>query len=115
MKRLVCLFLVVCIITGCASTTVIKSVPDGATLYLNGERVGSTPYTYSDTKIVGSSNFVTLKKNGYQDFETVFSRTEEANIGAIIGGIFVLVPFLWVMGYKPIHTYEMIPLKVETK
>ena len=114
MKRLICLSLAVCI-TGCASTTVISSVPDGAAVYLNGEKVGSTPYVYSDTKIVGSSNSVTLKKEGYQDFATVFSRNEDVNVGAIIGGVFVLVPFLWVMGYKPTHTYEMTQLNVDAK
>lgn len=114
MKRLFCLWLAISV-TGCTSTTLINSVPEGATVYLNGERVGTTPYTHSDTKIVGSSNTVTLKKNGYQDFTVVFSRSEEASVGAIIGGVFVLVPFLWTMGYKPTHTYEMTPLEVEKK
>lgn len=114
MKRLLCLLLVACL-TGCSSTTVINSVPEGATIYLNGERVGTTPYTLSDTKIVGSSNAIMLKKEGYQDFIATFSRTEEADVGAIVGGVLVLVPFLWTMGYKPTHTYEMTPLKIETK
>jgi hypothetical protein len=30
-------------------------------------------------------------------------------VGAIIGGIFVFVPFLWVMKYNPTHTYELTP------
>ena len=34
-------------------------------------------------------------------------------MGAIIGGLFVWLPFLWTMKYKPTHTYEMIPLAVE--
>ncbi len=114
MKRLLCLLLAASL-AGCTSTTVIKSVPEGATVYLNGERVGMTPYTLSDTKIVGSSNSIVLKKEGYQDFAAVFSRNEEADVGAIVGGVFVLVPFLWTMGYKPTHTYELTPLKIETK
>jgi len=76
MKRLFCLSLAISI-AGCSSTTVINSVPEGATVYLNGERVGTTPYTHSDTKIVGSSNSITLKKGGYQDFVVIFSRSEE--------------------------------------
>lgn len=28
-------------------------------------------------------------------------------MGAVIGGIFFLPVFLWVMKYKPAHTYEM--------
>lgn len=98
-------------LAACASTTVINSDPSGATLYLNGEKVGVTPYTHTDSKIVGSTNTVMLKKEGYQDLATAFSRNEEVSVGAVIGGVLVLVPFLWVMEYKPTHTYEMVPMR----
>jgi len=110
MQKLVCIALALTI-TGCASTTVINSEPNGATVYLNGEKVGTTPYTHTDTKIVGSTNTVQLKKDGYQDLTATFSRNEDVNVGAIIGGVFVLVPFLWIMDYKPSRSYEMTPLK----
>jgi hypothetical protein len=109
-KRLLCITLAICV-SACASTTIINSEPNGATVYLNGEKVGITPYTHTDTKIVGSTNTVLLKKDGYQDFSTAFTRNEDVNVGAIIGGIFVLIPFLWIMDYKPSHSYEMAPLK----
>ncbi|HLU94274.1 MAG TPA: PEGA domain-containing protein [Membranihabitans sp.] len=96
--------------SSCASTTMIQSTPDGAKLYLNGESVGTTPYSHRDTKIVGSTNTVRLEKEGYETLNTSFSRNEEADVGAIIGGILVLIPFLWTMKYKPVHNYEMIPL-----
>ncbi len=93
----------------CASTTVIQSTPGEAKLYLNGEPVGNTPYTVRDSKIVGSSTTVQLKKDGYEPLTTSFSKDEEVNVGAIIGGIFFLFPFLWTMKYKPVHTYELTP------
>ncbi len=96
--------------SSCTSTTMIQSVPAGAKLYIDGEPAGTTPYAYMDTKIVGSSTTVKLEKEGYQPFMTSFSRSEEADVGAIIGGVFVLVPFLWTMKYKPTHTYELTPL-----
>jgi hypothetical protein len=37
-------------------------------------------------------------------------RNEQFSVGACIGGVLVLVPFLWIMGYKPDHTYELRPL-----
>lgn len=98
----------------CASTTIIRSTPSDAKLYLNGEPVGETPYTHTDTKIVGSSNTVRLEKEGYETLNTSFSRNEEADVGAIIGGILVLVPFLWTMKYKPVHIYELEPLSGST-
>ena len=97
------------LLTGCASTTMIQSTPDGAKVYLNGEPVGTTPYTHSDTKIVGSTTAVKLEKEGYVPLNTSFTRDEEVDVGAIIGGFFVLVPFLWTMKYKPSHTYELTP------
>jgi len=93
----------------CASTTLIQSIPSDAKLYLNGEFVGETPYTHTDTKIVGSTNIVRIEKEAYETFNGAFSRNEEADVGAIIGGIFFLFPFLWTMKYKPMHTYELKP------
>jgi hypothetical protein len=95
------------IFTGCVSTTMIQSVPTGAKLYLDGEPVGTTPYTHADTKIVGSMTSVKLEKEGYEPMNTFLSRNEEVDVGAIIGGIICWVPFLWVMKYRPAHTYEM--------
>lgn len=96
-------------LAGCGSTTMIQSRPDNARVYLNGEYMGTTPYAHRDTKIVSSTTLVTLEKEGYQTFNTSFSRDEELDVGALIGGIFLLVPFLWIMKYKPFRTYEMKP------
>jgi uncharacterized protein YceK len=101
---------VVMLLSGCASTTVIQSIPSGAKVYVDGETLGTTPYSYSDTKFTGSTNFLRLEKEGYEVFNTSFSRNEEADVGAIIGGFFVWVPFLWAMKYKPTHTYELSPI-----
>ncbi len=97
------------LLTSCASTTMIQSNPSGAKVYLNGEPTGTTPYTYTDTKIVGSTTTVKLEMDGYAPLNTTLSRNEEVDVGAIIGGILLLVPFLWTMKYKPTHTYELTP------
>ena len=98
------------LLSSCASTTMIQSTPSGAKVYLNEENVGKTPYSHTDTKIVGSTTTVRLEKEGYETKNTSFSRNEQADVGAIIGGVFVLVPFLWTMKYKPTHTYELSPI-----
>ena len=91
----------------CASTTVINSSPSGAKLYIDGSLVGKTPYTYSDTKIVGSTTMIKLKKDGCQTFNGTMARSEKFEVGPCIGGVLVLVPFLWVMGYNPSRTFEL--------
>lgn len=95
------------LLESCASSTVIQSNPSGAKLYLNSNYVGTTPYRHTDTKIVGTMTFVRLEKEGYEPLNTSFSRDEQADAGAIIGGIFLLFPFLWTMKYDPSHTYEL--------
>ena len=107
MKFIPLFFAFLMIVTSCASTTVIQSEPSGADVYIDNQKKGKTPYTYSDTKIAGSSTYITLKKDGYEDFETVLVRNEQADVGAIVGGCFLLFPFLWTMKYHPTHNYEL--------
>jgi len=101
------------LLSGCASTTMIDSKPDGAKVYLNEELAGTTPYLHSDTRIVGSTTRVRLEKEGYETLHTSFTRNEKVDAGAIIGGMFIMFPFLWTMKYKPAHSYELVPLTIE--
>jgi hypothetical protein len=97
----------------CSSTTLIQSNPPKAKLHLDGGLVGETPYTLTDSKIVGSSTSVRIEKEGYKPLFTSISKDEEADVGAIIGGLFVWVPFLWLMKYKAVHNYELVPLTTD--
>jgi hypothetical protein len=94
----------------CSSTTVIRSVPAGAKLYLDGEPVGTTPYTLTDTKTFWAKTALRLEYPGYAPMSITLNRNEEVQVGALIGGLFAGIPFLWVMGYKPQHVYELQPL-----
>lgn len=94
---------------GCASVTVINSSPEGAKVYIDEQPVGLTPFTYSDTKIIGSSTYIRLEKEGYLPFQTVMVRNEEVDAGAVIGGLFFWPVWLWFMKYKPVHFYELVP------
>lgn len=94
----------------CSSSTVLQTVPPGAKVYINDEYIGVTPCVYQDTKIVFSNNYVRIEKEGYKTFNTSFSRDEEVEIGAIVSGVFFIVPFLWTLKYKPYHNYELIKL-----
>jgi hypothetical protein len=107
--RAVAAGMIALVLQACASTTIIQSQPNGAKLYLNGEPVGNTPYTMTDTKMVGSITTVRLELPGYEPTTTAISRNEEFEVGACIGGVLVLVPFLWIFGYKPVHVFELRP------
>jgi len=98
-------------IASCASTTMIQSVPSGAEVYIDSQKKGVTPYSYNDTKIVGSATDIRLKKEGYEEFSVTMVRNERVDGGAVVGGLFFVIPFLWVMRYDPVHEYELIPAK----
>jgi len=109
--RFVSLFVAVTLLlTACSSTTLIQSKPSGAKVYMDGQFVGETPYSHTDTRIVGSATLIKLEKEGYKPFVTTMTRDEEVDVAAIVGGLFFAVPFLWTMKYQPFHSYELTPL-----
>ena len=101
---------VVVFLSGCASSTMIKSIPSGAKVYINGEPVGVTPYLYTDTKVIFSPVNVDIIKEGYKPVYETFHRDEEFNAGTFIGGIFVWPLWLWTLDYKSTHTFELVPV-----
>jgi hypothetical protein len=106
MKKLVALTMGFFFLFGCASTTLIKSNPPGAKLQVDGQVVGETPQFYTDKAVAGTVRTVTLKKEGYKDFDGSIRR-EELSVPALIGGIFLIVPFIWILEYPPHYVFEM--------
>lgn len=104
MRVLILLAAVLC--TACTSSTVIRSSDPSSRIYVNGEYMGTGEAYYSDEKVAFSRNKVEIRKEGCRTDYHSFRRSEEADIGAIVGGIFLTVPFLWVTEYKPYRNYE---------
>ena len=107
------LLALVVLLSSCSSSTVITSIPPAAKVTINGMYKGVTPYTMTDSKIIGSTSTVRLELDGYQPRELVISKDEKIDVGAVIGGIFFGFPFIWTMGYEPIHKYELTPEPVK--
>ena len=105
-KFLLCIVAVAYTLSACSSTTTIRSTDPEARIYIDGELRGLGQVSHSDTKIVGSTTTVRMEKDGCMPVTNNFNRSEEFDVGACIGGAFVLVPFLWIEKYKPEHNYE---------
>lgn len=105
-RLLICLFLLIFCFMGCASKTIIKSRPSGAEVYIDNVRKGVTPLHYSDTAIAGATKTLKLKKEGYKTFEGVI-RKSDFQVGPCIGGVLVLFPFIWILGYPDEHEFEL--------
>lgn len=100
---------VLILFSSCASSTVFRTSPGSAKVYVDGQYLGTTPVTYSDTKIVGSTTSVRIEKEGYRTINTTLNRSEQVDVGAVVGGLFFWIPFLWTMKYNAEHNYEMEP------
>ena len=112
MRTLLCSLMALCvIISGCSSSTTIQPNDPEVKIYVDGEMKGRGTTTHADTKIIGSNTSVKLSKEGCEDQNYNFARNEEFDVGACIGGCLVLVPFLWVQKYKPVHNYEFTCIK----
>ncbi len=94
------------ILSSCLSTTRIESIPSNAKLYINGEFVGNTPYTYSDKKISGSRQEVKLVKDGFEPYIDEFSRNQKLEPNALYFGVF-LVPLFWLKEYDEVQTFDL--------
>ena len=105
-KKVIVLVTAICFLVGCSSSTMIKSNPPAAKLYLDGQYKCETPCTHKDTAAAGSSKTVLLKKEGYKD-TTGLIKKEELAVGPLIGGILVLFPFIWILKYPSEYTFEM--------
>jgi len=106
LKSTISLILLAVFTVSCSSTTTIISSDKDAKIYIDGELRGRGTVTHTDMKIVGASTVVKMSKKGCEDQIQSFAKNEEFDAGACAGGVFTLVPFLWIMKYKPTHTYE---------
>lgn len=105
-RILIYIFCFIFVFMGCASTTTIKSRPDGATVYMDNIKIGATPIRYSDTALAGTTKSLKLTKDGYKPLETVI-RKSEFQWGPLIGGLLVLFPFIWILGYPDIYEFDL--------
>jgi hypothetical protein len=101
------IFSLAIILAGCSSTTIIQTEPSGASVYLNEKHVGTSPYEMKDKKITGTCTNLKLEMPGYKTIYQTICKDEQLNPGALIGGIFVVIPYLWILEYYPVHYYVL--------
>jgi len=106
MKKIFALLVAFIFLAGCTSTTWIKSNPPGAKIEVSGKPLGETPYFYTDMAVAGTTRIVTLKKEGYKDYNGYIKR-EKFSVPILIAGIFLIVPFVWILEYPPQYNFEM--------
>ncbi len=90
---------------GCA-TTIIKSKPQGAKVYMDGELKGETPCAYTNAGGVGTSKIVTLKMEGHKDNVGQIKKNKPS-WPVIVLGLFAWPFLIWAADFEPEYTFEM--------
>ncbi|MBN2664843.1 MAG: SHOCT domain-containing protein, partial [Bacteroidales bacterium] len=93
----------------CMSSTVINTEPQDADVYINGIHAGKTPFVLVDRKLSMSTTYISIEKDGYLPLDTYIVKDEKVNVGAVVAGIFLYYPWLWVFEYQPYHNYILQP------
>jgi hypothetical protein len=93
------------LLAGCAMTTQMdvnvtdyRGNPiDGATVLVDGQNIGQSPNaSIRVSNQIGSLPVIRVWKDGYNPAQ--MEAAAEVKVPSAIGGIFLLVPFIWVYG-----------------
>ena len=106
MKHLILVLVSLSLLAGCSSSTKIRVSDPDARIFVNGEYVGTGEGRYSDRKPAFTRQEVTLRKEGCEEQSYAFRRNERPDVGAIVGGYYLVLPILWLTQYKKQHAYE---------
>jgi S1-C subfamily serine protease len=102
MMRPIALFLLACtlLLGGCASTLgtkntgfVLSSEPSGATVYINGNEKGTTPYTYHYDAADGMSVEFEFRLSGYQS-ERFIMKAQQNNGLLFVDAMLLGIPYI---------------------
>jgi hypothetical protein len=95
-------------ITSCASTTIIRTQTDGAKIFIDNQFVGEQSAVYTDRKIAFKESDLRIEKDGCKTQTYTLQKSDQIDYLALVGGILMVVPTLWIMKYDPV-TY--VPYK----
>ena len=118
MRQITSLFLAFLLLfTSCASTTTIGVIPRSveAEIYADGKYIGDAPAVLKDSKISGAGTMIAIEAEGYEDYKAYIEKSDHINMGALVGGIFLVVPYIWIMGYEPYYEFYLTEEKDSEK
>jgi len=68
------------IISGCAHTALITTSPQGANVTIDGNNLGVSPVSFSDTSGIPKVFFVKIKKKGYKEINVPIKQAYRGDI-----------------------------------
>ncbi len=110
---LLILTLIVLSVVNCATTTMIKTVPEGADIYFQGDLMGKTPWKLDDG--YGLPALVTIRfvKEGYVPLEVRLEKETSYPVG--IASLIPYPPFplsyFWTWKFDKSYSFKLTPKK----
>ncbi|WP_147634705.1 PEGA domain-containing protein [Treponema pectinovorum] len=94
----------------CVTSTRVQFNTDveGATLYIDGEKIGTTPTQVKLSNGIWNDPDIILKKEGYQDLRTDLAK-EVKGVNLVAGLLIWWPSLLWVYGPKKTQNYMLFP------
>lgn len=106
MKIFINLFLIISLLQSCASTTIIKISDPEAKIFTDSKLIGTGSAVYTDRAISWSSTEFQIQRPGCQIENFVIKRNEQIDITALITGLLLVVPLVWIMKYNAVHAFD---------
>ncbi|MCA9545714.1 MAG: hypothetical protein KC613_15020 [Myxococcales bacterium] len=86
--------------TGCVSHTRITTEVNATIIEADsGRAIGTGQGDYSDSKPVWGSTTFRIEKEGCETKELTIHRSDDISVGMVIGGFFLIIPWLWAGDY----------------
>ena len=81
---------------------------DGAEVFVDGEKIGTTPVQKKLSNVVWENPDILIKKEGYKDLYTDLKK--EIKVVNLVSGLILFWPALfWVYGPKKNQSYILVP------
>jgi hypothetical protein len=105
MMRSAALLVTLCL--GCATATRFHTEPEGATVVINGLRIGETPLTYENEAGLPRRYHLQIHKEGYAPLDFYLDTRLSWLWGYL--GVVTIVPFFWAWSLRGDYVFTLQP------
>jgi hypothetical protein len=77
-----------------------------AKIYINNEYYGNDSAVYTDMKVSFMRSIIRVEKKGCVPLSYVLRKNDRVDYMAILGGVLLIAPIVWLMKYRPVYHLE---------
>ena len=96
--------------SGCAETTRINSVPEGAVVYINGIHAGPTPLIHRYRAGLPESAIIDLRKEGYKNMSNATIDKSLRADASLFLLLLVIIPYFFSARFEDQYVFTLEPL-----